>query len=75
MRNTHPGIIRAREALGTISKEAKQSLKEQGMDLRGSLPHKIGQFAGTAAADDTGLQQKYLVAAECNASHRSSYQR
>ena len=53
MRNTHPGVIRAREALGQISPEAKQSLKEQGMDLRGSLPHKVGQFAGTAAADLT----------------------
>ena len=53
MRNTHPGIIRAREALGQISPEAKQSLKEQGMDLRGSFAHKAGQFAGTAAADLT----------------------
>ena len=53
MRNTHPGIIRAREVLGLLSKDAKQSLREHEMDLRGSLPHKIGQFAGTAAADVT----------------------
>ena len=53
MRNTHPGIIRTREALGLISDDAKRSLRENNMDLRGSLAHKAGQFAGTAAADLT----------------------
>ena len=53
MRNTHPGIIRLREAMGLLSDEAKQSLREHNMDLRGSLPHKAGQFVGTAAADLT----------------------
>ena len=51
MRNTHPGIIRAREVSGMIKPQAKESLAEQGMNLRGSLPHKVGQFGGTLAAD------------------------
>ena len=53
MVNTHPGIFRIKEALGKISPEAAQSLAESNMNLRGSLPHKVGQIGGSLAADIT----------------------
>ena len=50
---THPGIYRMREAVGKISPEDKQALRELDMDLRGSAAHKTGQFLGSVSNDLT----------------------
>ncbi len=53
MMGNHPGLIRTKEALGTIDPRQKQALKEDNMHLRGSAAHKGGQFLGTLAGDLT----------------------
>jgi hypothetical protein len=55
MAGTHMGVTRLREALGKVSPEHAQALKEADMNLdkSKSLPHQVGQFGGTLAADIT----------------------
>lgn len=53
MMGTHPGINRMSEAMGKLSPEDQQALRELDMNLRGSTAHKAGQFLGSAANDLT----------------------
>ena len=55
MFSTHPGMTRLREAMGFISDEHRQALKERDMHLETDAPFmkQAGQFVGTAAADIT----------------------
>ena len=50
---THPANFRMKEALGKISPEDQQALRELDMQLRGSTAHKTGQFLGSVANDLT----------------------
>ena len=50
---THPANFRLKEALGRISPEDQQALRELDMQLRGSTAHKTGQFIGSIANDLT----------------------
>ena len=55
MFSTHPGFTRLREAMGFISDEHRQALRERDMHLETDAPvaKQLGQFVGTAAADIT----------------------
>jgi hypothetical protein len=50
---THPANFRMKEALGKISPQDQQALRELDMQLRGSTAHKTGQFLGSIANDVT----------------------
>ena len=50
---THPANFRMQEALGKITPEDQQALRELDMQLRGSTAHKTGQFLGSVANDLT----------------------
>lgn len=53
MMGTHPGIFRAKEALGMLNPIEQEALREANMELRGTTAHKVGQFGGTLLADIT----------------------